>query len=194
VEALVDEHLTDVEVEARLEQVRRDAARSTPTGAEVFRHRIERWRLRGRWVDVVKICCYTLGVGNLIFLVFAEPTTLTLSLSVMLAPFTLAMALKLMAFLARSTVGFALGDRRERVEMLISAIGGLQPPGAGEKYRDIMIAEIHDVPYGALRVIKTDLVKTAPRTVLNAWVNNLRRVPVNYHDAAVWEHRSEKPR
>ncbi|PZS27976.1 MAG: hypothetical protein DLM61_15640, partial [Pseudonocardiales bacterium] len=59
---------------------------------------------RGRWMKVAKICGYAVGVGNLILLVLGGLTILTLGLAVVLAPFTLALALKLTAFLACNSV------------------------------------------------------------------------------------------
>lgn len=125
---------------------------------------------RGRRAGVAKICAYAVGVGNLILSVVAEHTTLTLILVVTLAPFTLATALKLTTFLACNTVSFALGDRRERVELLVCAIGGVQPPSAGEKYREAILAEIRAAPSHQVPAFGADLMKTAPRTILAAWL------------------------
>jgi|AntDryMetagUQ889_1029465.scaffolds.fasta_scaffold04951_4 hypothetical protein len=123
-----------------------------------------------------KICGHALGVGNLVLLVFGEPTTLALGLVVVLAPFTLASALKLTAFLACSSVSFALGDRRERAELLVCAIGGLQPPSEGEKYREAMLAEIRAAPSHLVRAIGANLIQTAPRTILASWAYLPRRL------------------
>ncbi len=131
---------------------------------------------RGRRAEVAKICAHAVGVGNLVLLVLGEPTTLTLSLAVALAPFTLASALKLTAFVACSMVGLALGDGRERAELLVCAIGGVQPPSEGEKYREAMLAEIRAARPHQVRAIGTNLMKTAPRTILGAWVH-LSRLP-----------------
>lgn len=127
-----------------------------------------RW---GRWAKVAKFCGYALGVGNLVVLAHGGPTILTLVLAVVLAPFTLALALKLTAFLACSVVSLALGDHRERTELLVCAIGGLQPPSAGERYREALLAEVGAAlsDSGQLWPIRTDLVKSAPRTILTAW-------------------------
>jgi len=130
------------------------------------------------WCDrragVAKACAHTVGVGNLILLILGEPTTLTLSLAVVLAPFTLAMALKLTTFVACSMVSLALGDRQERAELLVCAIGGVQPPSEGEKYREAMLAEIRAAPSHQVRTIGANLMKTAPRTVWGAWVRTPR--------------------
>jgi hypothetical protein len=123
----------------------------------------------GRWA---KVGGYALGVGNFVLLVaFDGPTILTLGLAIVLAPFTLALALELTAFLACSFVSLALGDRRERAELLVCAVGGLQPPSAGEKYREAMLAELSAAPAYQVRALLTDLVKTAPSTILAAWVH-----------------------
>lgn len=134
----------------------------------------------GRWATVATSGCYALGVGNLILLVSVEPTTLTLILEVSVAPFTLALALKLTAFLACSVVSLALGDRQERTELLVCALGGLQPPSAGERYREAILAEVGAAPPQQVRAIRTDLMKNAPRTILAAWVRLARplRKPV----------------
>jgi hypothetical protein len=124
----------------------------------------------GQWVKVAKICGYAVGVGNLILLVLGGPTIVTLGLAVVLAPFTLALALTLTAFLACNVVSLALGDCRERTELLVCAVGGLQPPHAGEKYREAMLAEVNAAPSHLVRAIRTNLAKTAPRTILAAWV------------------------
>jgi hypothetical protein len=129
---------------------------------------------RGRWVEVAKICAYVLGVGNVVLLVLGEPTTLILGVEVVLAPFTLAVALKLTVFLACSAVSLVLGDRRERVELLVCAIGVLQPPSAGKGYREAMIAEIRAARSHQVRAIGTNLVATAPKTILEAWVRIFR--------------------
>lgn len=181
IDTLVDEHLTNDEVSARLQRVLRDAARSTPAGAQAGRHRGPCWRRRGHWAAVATVCAYAVGVGNLILLSFGEPTTLTLGLAVVLAPFTLALALKLTAFLACSLISLAVDDPRKRAELLVCAIGRLQPPSAGEKYREATLAEISAAPPDVVRAIRINLMKTAPRIILNAWVNNHRRASLNYH-------------
>lgn len=124
----------------------------------------------GGWAKVAKFGGYALGVATLILLVFGEPTTLTLILVVLLAPFTLALALKLTAFLACSVVSLGLGDSQERTELLVCAIGRLQPPSAGERYREAILAEVGAAPSDQIRAIRTDLMKNAPRTILAAWV------------------------
>jgi hypothetical protein len=126
--------------------------------------------------ELVKACCYTLGVGNLALLVFAAPTTVTLGLAVALAPFTLALSLQLTAFLACSFVSLALGNPRERAELLVCVVGGLQPPSAGDKYREAMLAEISVAPTDQVRSIRINLMHTAPRTVLVAWAQFSRRL------------------
>lgn len=123
----------------------------------------------GRWATAVKTCCYALGVGNIILWVLGGSTVLTLGLAIVLAPFTLAVALKLTAFLACSFVSLALGDCRERAEVLVCVVGGLQPPGAGEKYKEAMLAEISAAPCHQVEAIRTNLAKTAPTTILSAW-------------------------
>ena len=128
--------------------------------------------MRGRWVNVVKICGYAVGMGNLILLLCGGLTMWTLGLAVVLAPFTLALALRLTAFLACNLVSLALGDTQERTELLVCAIGALQPPRAGERYREAMLAEVAEVGAtepGKLRAIRTNLAATAPRTILAAW-------------------------
>lgn len=126
---------------------------------------------RGRRVEVAKVCAHAVGVGNFILLVFSEPATLSLSLAVVLAPFTLASALMLTTFLACCMVSLALGDYQERVELLVCAIGGVQPPSAGEKYREAILAEIRAAPAHQMRAIGINLMKTAPRIILGAWVH-----------------------
>lgn len=131
---------------------------------------------RGWRAELAKTCSYALGVGNLALLVLAEPTPVTLGLAVVLAPFTLALSLKLTALLACSFVSLALGDPRERAELLVCAVGGLQPPSAGDKYQEAMLAEISVAPSDQLRAIRINLIKTAPRTVLGAWAQFSRRL------------------
>jgi hypothetical protein len=126
---------------------------------------------RGQRVMVAKICGYALGVGNLILLVLGGPTILTIGLAVALAPFTLFLALTLTAFLACNLVSLALGDCRERTELLVCAVARLQPPSAGEKYREAMLAEVSAAPPHLVGTIRTNLAKTAPRTILAAWLH-----------------------
>ncbi len=133
-------------------------------------------RDRGRETRKAKTCVHAVGVGNLMLLIFGDPSTLALGLVVVLAPFTLASALQLTAFLACSSVSVALGDRRERVELLVCAIGALQPPSEGEDYREAMLAEIRAAPFPLVRAIGINLVQTAPRTILAAWARFLRRL------------------
>ena len=126
----------------------------------------------GRRARTAKICGHALGVGNLMLLVFGEPTTpLAFVAVVVLAPFTLASGLGLTVLLACSSVSFALGERRERAELLVGVIGGLQPPSEGEKYREAMLAEIRAAPSHLVRAIGINLVQTAPRTILAAWAH-----------------------
>jgi hypothetical protein len=139
---------------------------------------------RDRWAEVARICAYAVGVGNLVLCVLGEPTTLTLGVTVVLAPFTLAVALKLTAFLACSAVSLALGDRRERIELLICAIGGLQPPRAGKEYQEAMIAEICAAPSHQVQTIGTNLLTTAPRTILQAWARIFRPLRKRTHNTA----------
>ncbi len=129
----------------------------------------------GRWVKVAKVCGYAVGIGNFILLVLGGVTMWTLGLAVVLAPFTLALALKLTAFLACNVVSLALGDCRERAELLVCAVSGLQPPRASETYREAMLAEVSAAPSHQVRAIRTNLVTTAPRTILAAWVHLPRR-------------------
>jgi hypothetical protein len=131
---------------------------------------------RGRWTKVAKIGSYTLGVANLALLIFVQPTVLSFIFAVVLAPFTLALALKLTALLSCHAVSFVLGDRRERAELLVCAVGGLQPPAAGKKYREAMLAEISAAPPDLVPAIRTDLVKTAVRVVVAAWAQFGRRL------------------
>jgi hypothetical protein len=102
-------------------------------------------------------------------LIFGEPTALMLGLAVVLAPLTLALALKSTAFLACNSVSLALGNRLERAELLICAIGAVQPPSAGERYRETMLAEIRVVPADQVPAIANNLLQSAPRTILAAW-------------------------
>jgi len=133
--------------------------------------------MRCGWrAEVAKTCSYVLGVGNLALLILAEPTTLILGLVVVLAPFTLALALKLTAFLACSFVSLALGDPRERAELLVCAVGRLQPPNSGENYREAMLAEIAAAPADQVRAIRANLMRTAASTVLAAWAQMSRRL------------------
>jgi hypothetical protein len=136
---------------------------------------------RGRRAHVARICAYAVGVGNLLLLVLGEPTTVTLGLSALLAPFTLAMGLQLTAFLACGLVSFTLGGHRERAELLVCAIGRMQRPSAGEKYQECMLAEIHAAPPHQVRAIQTNLIITAPRIILASWAcipRSLRIVPL----------------
>ncbi|MGH3854062.1 MAG: hypothetical protein ACRDR6_11305 [Pseudonocardiaceae bacterium] len=132
---------------------------------------------RGRWAHAAKICAYAVGGGNLILLVLGGPTMLTLSLAVALTPVTLAMTLQLTAFLACGVLSLAVSGRRDRAELLACAIGAAQPPRAGEKYREAMIAEIRAAKPREARMIGTNLMTTAPRTILAAWVQLLKPVP-----------------
>jgi hypothetical protein len=128
-----------------------------------------------QWAQAAKTGGHIVGVGNLILLIFGEPTTLMLGLALVLAPLTLTSALKLTAFLACSSVSFALGDRRERAELLVCAIGAVQPPSAGEQYRETMLAEIRFAPSGQVHAIARNLLITALRTILAAWLRIPRR-------------------
>lgn len=128
-----------------------------------------------QWAKTAKNGGRIIGVGNIILLIFGEPTTLTLGLAVVLAPLTLAFALKLTAFLACSFVSFALGDRRERAELLVCVIGAVQPSSAGEQYREAMLAEIRFAPSGQVQAITGNLLMTALRIILAAWVRIPRR-------------------
>lgn len=130
---------------------------------------------RGRRGQVAKIYAYAVGAGNLMLLVFGAPTTVTLGLAVALAPFTLAMALRLTAFLACGVLSLALGDRQDQAELLACAIGAVQPRSAGEEYREAMIAVIRAAKPDDVRKIGTDLLAAAPRTVLEAWGRRLLR-------------------
>jgi hypothetical protein len=126
--------------------------------------------------EVAKAVGYALGMGNIALLVLAEPTTLTLGLAVALAPFTLALALKLTAFIACSFISLAVGNPRERAELLVSAVSAVQPPGLGEKYREAMLAEINAAPADQVHAIRIDLMKTAVSIVLAAWAQFFRRL------------------
>jgi hypothetical protein len=125
--------------------------------------------MRRRWMHVVKICGHAVGVGNLILLLCGGVTMWTLGLAVVLAPFTLALALRLTAWVACNLVGLALGDCQERIELLVCAVGALQPPRAGERYQEAMLAEVNAANPKELRAIRTNLAATAPRTILAAW-------------------------
>lgn len=123
--------------------------------------------VHNRLVVVAKIGAYTLGAGNLVLWSLGSSTDLTF----VLAPFTLALALKLTAFLACSLVSFVLGDRRERTELLICAIAWLQPPVQGERYQEAMLAENHAAAPDQVLAIRLNLMKHAPRTILAAWLH-----------------------
>jgi hypothetical protein len=131
---------------------------------------------RKEWRKVARSFGDVVAVANLILLIFAKPTALTLSLVVVLAPLTLALALKLTAVLACHCVSLALGNRRERAEFLVCAIGAVQPPTAGERYREAMLAEIRFAPSNQIRPIANNLLLTALRTILAAWVR-IPRLP-----------------
>lgn len=139
---------------------------------------------QGRRATAAKICGHALGAGNVILLVLGQSTTLTLTVAVVLVPFTLALALHLAAFLACSCISLALGDRRERTELLVCAIAGLQPPIEGEKYQEAILAEIRAAPSYQVLAIRTDLMKNAPRTILAAWVHPPRRLRQRARTAA----------
>lgn len=126
----------------------------------------------GRRAKAAEICAYAVGVGMLIMLVFAKPTALTLILAVALAPFTLAMALRLTAFLACGVLSLALGDWRDRAVALICVIAALLPPGESEQYQETMIANIRDLAASPelVRKMYINLLKTAPRTILAGWI------------------------
>ncbi|MBV8540471.1 MAG: hypothetical protein JO063_00205 [Pseudonocardiales bacterium] len=132
---------------------------------------------RGRRAEVGKICAYAAGAGNLVLLVFGAHTTWTLGLAVVLAPFTLATALHLTTFLACGVLSLVLGNRREQAELLVCAIGAMQPSTAGEEYQETMIAVIRHARPDEARKIRNDLMAAAPRTVLEAWVRRLLRSP-----------------
>lgn len=147
---------------------------SPQPGRHRFRE-VRRWL--GRRMKGAKTCAYAMGLANLILLIFGEPTTLVLLLAVALAPFTLAMALTLTAFLAGSMLSFAMGDRLERAELLACAISTLQPPSEGEEYREAMLAQIRDAgksdqAWGIEYTL--DLLKNAPRTIFDAWARILK--------------------
>lgn len=141
---------------------------------------------RGRRTQIATSCGHLVGVANLLLLILSEPTTLTLGVAVALAPFTLATALKLTAFLACSVVSLALGDRRERGEVLICAISAVQPPHAGEQYREAMLGEIRAAELDQVRAIRTNLMATAPRTILAAWGRLPRPLVVRIRNAGRW--------
>lgn len=128
-----------------------------------------------RRAKAAEICAHALGVGVLIMLVLAEPTAVTLSLAVALAPFTLATVLRLTVFLACGVLSLVLGDCRDRAELVACAIGAVQPPGEGEQYRETMIAEIRYEPADEkIPAITVDLLINAPRTIWGAWRRVLR--------------------
>jgi hypothetical protein len=127
--------------------------------------------MRRDWrAKVATDCAHILGVGNFIMLAFGRPTAVSLGLAAVLAPFTIATALRSAAFFGCSFVSFAIGDRRERAELLVGAIGAVQPPGAGEQYRETMLAVIHAARPDQVRAIAIDLMVAAFRTILDAWV------------------------
>ncbi|MBV9140794.1 MAG: hypothetical protein JO115_07740 [Pseudonocardiales bacterium] len=129
-----------------------------------------------RRAKAAKICAYAVGVGMLIMLVLATPTALTLSLAVLLVPFTLAMSLRLTASLACDVLSLMLGDCRDRAELVASAIGAIQPPSEGEQYQETMVNTIRDPDASPelVRKMCIDLLKTAPSTILEAWMRVLR--------------------
>jgi hypothetical protein len=124
---------------------------------------------RFQWMKAAKFCGYFLGAGNLIFLVFGQPTIVGLGVEIALAPFTLALVLGLTSFLACNLLSFVLGDGRERAELLVHAIGALQPPNDSEKYREAMFGEIRAAPSHLIKSLRINLVVTSPRTILIAW-------------------------
>jgi hypothetical protein len=146
--------------------------------------------MRDRRVRIARISGYALGVSNIILLILGGPTIVTLGLAVVLAPFTLAVALTLTTLLACSVVSFALGDARERAELLVSAIGRLQPPSEGEKYQEAMLAEVSAAPSHLVVALRTNLVVTAPRNIVAAWVHLLslprKRTREVVHPSAEW--------
>lgn len=115
-------------------------------------------------------------MGTLVLLVVGGPTVVALGVAVLFAPFTLVMALRLTAFLACGVVSLSLGDHRERAEVLVCAISSAQPPSAGERYREAMLAEVRAAAPDQVEAIRTNLVATAPRIILAAWVRLPRAV------------------
>ncbi|MGH3718453.1 MAG: hypothetical protein ACRDRI_06325 [Pseudonocardiaceae bacterium] len=126
---------------------------------------------------VAKICAYAVGAGNLMLLVFGAPTMVTLGLAVVLAPFTLAMALQLTASLACGVLSLVLGNPQDQAELLVGAIGAVQPRNAGAEYQEAMIDVIRHAKPDDVRKIRNDLLAAAPRTVLEAWGRRLLRSP-----------------
>lgn len=131
---------------------------------------------RHQCTKAAKRCGAVVGVANLFLLIFAEPTAVMLGLTVVLAPLTLAVALKVTAFVACNGVSLALGNRLERAELLVCAIGAVQPASAGERYRETMLAEIRAAPADQVLAIANNLLQTAPGTVLAAWAR-MPRLP-----------------
>jgi hypothetical protein len=128
---------------------------------------------RDQWTRTAKSCGHVVGVVNLVLLIFGGSTPLTLGLAVMLAPLTLALGLKLTAVLACNCIGLALGNCHERAELVVCGISAVQPPSAGEMYREAMLAEIRFAPAEQVRAITNNLLITAPRTILAAWTRLL---------------------
>ncbi len=88
---------------------------------------------------------------------------MSLGMTIVLAPFTLAMALRVTAFLACGVLSLALSDCRDRAELVACAIGAVQPPGEGEQNREAMIAEIRDdLADERISAIVADLLINAP--------------------------------
>ncbi len=117
-----------------------------------------------------KICICAAGVGNVLLLACGASTALTLSVAVLLAPFTLAAALQLTVFVACSVLSYALSDGRDRAELLVSVISALLPRSAGDGYQESMIAEIRTARSDQVRQIALNLIATAPTTIFDAWV------------------------
>lgn len=118
-----------------------------------------------------KICICAAGVGNVLLLAFGAPTALTLSVAVFLAPLTLFMALQLTVFVACGVLSFALGDGRDRAELLVYVISAMFPGGgSGEKYSETMISEVRVAPPEQIWPIALNLTAAAPRTIFDAWV------------------------
>ncbi|MGH3824723.1 MAG: hypothetical protein ACRDRA_18100 [Pseudonocardiaceae bacterium] len=120
--------------------------------------------------EIAKVIICAAGVSNVIILTLGAPTALTLSVAVLLAPFTLATALQLTVFVACSVLSYALSDNRDRAELLVHALAVLLPRSAGENYLEAMSAEIRTAPSHQVRPIALNLISTAPRTILDAWV------------------------
>lgn len=136
--------------------------------------------------EIANVGTCAAGLANLIILTFGAPTALTLSVAVLLAPFMLATALQLTVLVACSVLSYALSDGRDRAELLVRMISAMLPRSADEKYREAMIADIRVARSHQIRPIALNLIATAPRTILDAWVRLPRPLWRRWRRGAKW--------